>query len=462
VKILDLGLARLRQPVRGSTTRNLTVLAGNDVMQGTPDYMAPEQALSFHSADIRADIYSLGCTLYFCLIGRPPFAGGTVSQKLLRHQQVMPTPVQELRPEVRPESAAVLSRMLAKDPADRFQTPGEVAAALATWATPLHFLGTAPSTGSTVEILPAVTLAGIDTPPAPAPPSEPAVRRSRKPLFAGAVGGVVLIGVGALLFLGTGPAPSHTEPTPVAKPPAGPLRVAADERDRVPSLRFADGEKLVLLPDNLIRQASTLTVEAWFKAQSGVLLGYQGGAFPGHGDYVPVLYVGTDGLLRGQVWNGAVNPIATRSKVNDGRWHHAALVADGKAKLQSLYLDGELVGTRPGPINHTSMANNQLGIGFSDGWPAGKRGWFPLNGSLGEVRFWSVPRSAQEIQQARETFLTGTEPGLRAYFPLTEPAGDVLLDRSPHGRNGTLGGGVAKHKPVRVVPTADVSLLRPE
>src|SRR5262249_29595825 len=62
VKILDLGLARLRQPGQ-SRTANITIAAGGkQVMQGTPDYMAPEQALDFHAADIRSDIYSLGCT----------------------------------------------------------------------------------------------------------------------------------------------------------------------------------------------------------------------------------------------------------------------------------------------------------------------------------------------------------------------------------------------------------------
>ncbi|MGE3807069.1 MAG: hypothetical protein AB7K24_20590 [Gemmataceae bacterium] len=69
------------------------------VMMGTPDFMAPEQALDFHTADIRADIYSLGCTLYYALTGQPPFPGGSMVQKLWRHQQAEPPDVRQLRPE---------------------------------------------------------------------------------------------------------------------------------------------------------------------------------------------------------------------------------------------------------------------------------------------------------------------------------------------------------------------------
>lgn len=124
VKILDLGLARLREPAPGSTTSNLTVLGSQSVMQGSPDYMSPEQALDFHCADIRSDIYSLGCTFFFLLTGKPPFAGGSLAEKLMKHQQAEP-PVEPLSG-LPPEVSAVLRRMLAKRPADRFQTPGEL------------------------------------------------------------------------------------------------------------------------------------------------------------------------------------------------------------------------------------------------------------------------------------------------------------------------------------------------
>src|SRR5205807_2376181 len=88
-----------------------------------------------HEADTRADIYSLGATLYFLLTGRTPFARATsVARKIISHQLHEPPPLRSFRPEVPEELAAVVARMLAKDPADRYQTPAEVAAALAPWA----------------------------------------------------------------------------------------------------------------------------------------------------------------------------------------------------------------------------------------------------------------------------------------------------------------------------------------
>src|SRR5262249_51509876 len=97
--------------------------------QGTPEYMAPEQALDFHAADTRADIYSLGCTLFFLLAGRPPFPGGSLAEKLMKHQQAEP-PIAGLRADLPAGLEAVLRQMLAKQPADRFQTPAAVVDAL--------------------------------------------------------------------------------------------------------------------------------------------------------------------------------------------------------------------------------------------------------------------------------------------------------------------------------------------
>jgi len=126
IKLLDLGLARLqRSSVDGERTSMLT--PAGSVTMGTPDYLAPEQALDFHSADIRADIYGLGCTGYYLLTGQPPFPGGTLAQKLLRHQQAECPAVEQQRADVPPEVAALLRRLLAKRPEDRPQTPQEVA-----------------------------------------------------------------------------------------------------------------------------------------------------------------------------------------------------------------------------------------------------------------------------------------------------------------------------------------------
>jgi serine/threonine protein kinase len=129
LKILDLGLARFREPVATEATPEGGVL-------GTYDYIPPEQALGAPNVDGRADIYSLGCTLYMLIVGRAPFSEPdypSASQKLLAHCHV---PVADL-PAVRSwpaPLAKLLASMTAKNPRDRFATAGEAAAALAAFA----------------------------------------------------------------------------------------------------------------------------------------------------------------------------------------------------------------------------------------------------------------------------------------------------------------------------------------
>jgi hypothetical protein len=131
VKILDFGLARLPkgQGVLGNRTQVQTFM-------GTPEYVSPEQATDAAAADIRSDIYSLGCTLYFLLAGEPPFRGNTMMDTLLAQIQEEPRPLPELRGEVPAGLWAVVARMLQKHPGKRFQTPAEVADALLPFATP--------------------------------------------------------------------------------------------------------------------------------------------------------------------------------------------------------------------------------------------------------------------------------------------------------------------------------------
>jgi serine/threonine protein kinase len=127
VKLLDLGLARFSKRVD-----NVAQVSDSKMVLGTADYLAPEQARSA-SVDIRADIYSLGAVAYFVLTGKPPFDGGSVAQKLIRHQTEVPRPADSLRPEIPPGVAAVVARMLAKDPAERPHSPARVIAELRSW-----------------------------------------------------------------------------------------------------------------------------------------------------------------------------------------------------------------------------------------------------------------------------------------------------------------------------------------
>jgi WD40 repeat protein/serine/threonine protein kinase len=128
VKILDMGIARMQQSADDSEASALT---REGSVMGTVDYISPEQAQNSRNVDIRSDLYSLGCTFYFLLTGQPPFPGGEVLEKLLKHRLDEPVPVERLRPEVSSGVAAIVRQLMAKRPEDRFQTPAELIAALA-------------------------------------------------------------------------------------------------------------------------------------------------------------------------------------------------------------------------------------------------------------------------------------------------------------------------------------------
>src|SRR5437762_10838647 len=108
VKILDLGLARFFNDDEDLLTKKY-----DESVLGTADYLAPEQAVDSHTVDGRADIYSLGATFYFLLSGQPPFAEGTVAQKLLWHQSKNPKAAREVRPQVPEAVAKVVAGMMA-------------------------------------------------------------------------------------------------------------------------------------------------------------------------------------------------------------------------------------------------------------------------------------------------------------------------------------------------------------
>jgi len=212
VKILDLGLAQFFNERESG-------VAGNNKpteVMGTVDYMSPEQGLNAAAVDIRGDIYSLGATFYFCLAGRSPYEGGTTAQKILWHQMKEPEALENRRNDLPPYLIAVISRMMAKDPANRFQTPDQLLLAL-------------PSQEA-VEV-PEVPQAAIDTglnleSDSPTvslkkrPPPEPKWRPSVG-LVAGLSVVMALCAVGYYFFAqskGTRPVADPTEPNTQTKP----------------------------------------------------------------------------------------------------------------------------------------------------------------------------------------------------------------------------------------------------
>lgn len=143
IKILDFGLARFgseipslakrqKQPVASSTTSSRLTQVG--AVFGTADYIAPEQAEDASHADIRSDIFSLGCTLFYLLSKEHPFPGQDTFEKIRKRKYGEPIPIRNLRDDVPPELEKVLLKMLARLPVNRYQTPAEVAAALEPFA----------------------------------------------------------------------------------------------------------------------------------------------------------------------------------------------------------------------------------------------------------------------------------------------------------------------------------------
>ncbi|MGP0069739.1 MAG: protein kinase domain-containing protein [Isosphaeraceae bacterium] len=126
IKILDFGLAKVR---RERTTEGTLTAAGQWL--GTPEYIAPEQIHDARQADIRADIYSLGCTFYYLLTGRPPFQATTLYEIYQAHHSMDAPMLNMVRPDVPMELAILVATMMAKEPERRFQTPREVSQALA-------------------------------------------------------------------------------------------------------------------------------------------------------------------------------------------------------------------------------------------------------------------------------------------------------------------------------------------
>jgi WD40 repeat protein len=129
IKILDMGVARLYH-LSQSPVESLSTLTQDGSVIGTADYIAPEQLENPHGADIRADLYSLGCTLYYLLTARVPFPGGTLIQKLDRQRWETPPAVDQFRTDISPGFVGVIRKLMAKRPTDRFQTPAELASAL--------------------------------------------------------------------------------------------------------------------------------------------------------------------------------------------------------------------------------------------------------------------------------------------------------------------------------------------
>jgi serine/threonine protein kinase len=155
-KLVDMGLSRETRDEEFKLTREGCTV-------GTVDYMSPEQARDSRAADIRSDLYSLGCSLFHMLTGAAPFPQGTLIERLMQHTEREPPNLRVLRPDVPPDLAAICRKLLAKKPDQRFQTPAELIAAL-----------DGEDVGLSDDSLPTMTLPRMGSPEDTAPTAPPA------------------------------------------------------------------------------------------------------------------------------------------------------------------------------------------------------------------------------------------------------------------------------------------------
>jgi urea transport system substrate-binding protein len=202
VKILDLGLATLK----GGPKPAANELTADRQFLGTVDYAAPEQWESSRDVDIRADIYSLGCTFYYLLAGESPFPHkkySTLMQQMWAHSQAPLPPIRELRPDLPEEIASILGRMLAKNRDERFAHPEEVAAALAPFTQDCNlaeYIGTARRTTTSKLDLSRVSSVRDAKGKSSFPAGKKTISRRHLVLAAAVLAAGLLVGSSALVF----------------------------------------------------------------------------------------------------------------------------------------------------------------------------------------------------------------------------------------------------------------------
>ncbi len=409
VKVLDLGLARVTgaEKVPGAATAPTALTQSGSIM-GTCDYMAPEQALDTKRAGQRADIYSLGCTLWFLLTGRVLYGGETVMAQLLVHRMKPIPSLSDARPEVPPSLDAVFRRMVAKEPEDRYASMDEVIAALVSRMVEPTISGPVP--------------AGLAAPP----PGSARIGNRRRRLLAAGGGLLLLIGVcGFRLMFPT-------------TPPALPTTAAPPGKERF-ALEFDGYKSHVIIPNWKYKGNHPLTIEAW--AVSGAETGHLMGDWEKAGIGLSIKPVSTirefpswsfmvfDGQRYQTAWGS--EPAVT------GRRVHVAGVLDGREAR--LYVNGRfqgLCGTdggyRVSPMPFLIGANPDTAKNV-DGYITS--GGFA--GKISEVRISRVARYSAAFTPAARFEPDELTVGL---YHLDEGDGFVAHDSSANQQHGRIKG----------------------
>lgn len=212
----------------------------------------------------------------------------------------------------------------------------------------------------------------------------------------------------------------------------------AGSSDTATTFTGADGPSYVKLPSGMIRRNRYESIELWFRILTkGVvnpLIGYQNADIEGAPTTgQPILYVGADGLLRGQFWHGAAAPVSTVSPVDEGRWHHVVISSAGSS--QTLYVDGAAVGSITGRnVDHLNMVGNQLGAAFAaapGAWPSwGTATRAYLKGSIDEVAVYSRPLPADVVAAHYQLGKDASDQLTTVTLPSGKVASSAVYDAS--------------------------------
>ncbi|MET9615373.1 LamG-like jellyroll fold domain-containing protein [Kitasatospora indigofera] len=190
------------------------------------------------------------------------------------------------------------------------------------------------------------------------------------------------------------------------------------------------------IPQDVLHAKTELAVELWFSTTSpGVLMGDQSQKIDDPagvgGTWTPVLYVGSDGKLRGRFSGNAQSSAASAKTVTDGSWHHAVLSVQGTA--QTLYLDGQVVGVQSGTVDHQANSHTYLGAGYARGWPASPGDISRFTGTIDEAGIYQHPLSEADVvahYRARSAQVAGQGVGYRGSVVADSPAGFWRLDET--------------------------------
>jgi len=369
IKLLDLGLARVQQP----TLDEPSAITQMGIVVGTPDYMSPEQARNASKADIRSDLYSLGCTFYFLLTGQVPFSGDTATEKLIKHCFEQPPPVEQWRPDVPPRVAAIVRRLMAKQPEERYPTPAKLVVALGRPG----LLSAAPTKPLSRFFRKMLTAAPVRE-NAPERLRKAAERRRwlRFNLIGGGVlAALLLVFVSLLFFTGASGRGRNTGPV---DPNSGRLPLDALDAKAIPP-----AEQFPWQPKELVAVIGRHRGHTWGSLQT--LAASPDGQYIAGG--------GADGLLR--VWEAAtLREIATlREGTHSPIW--SLKFSANSALLASGHADGAVhlwEMTRPRPQIRQVLRSLRSYVVFALAFaPDGKT--LAAGGNDGQIRLWDLTRA---------------------------------------------------------------------